>query len=62
MMHYAVYVAQVESRGRSDCVDWSFWLSLSYQLFSHQFIYSLACLSEPYVIWNSAVIIYSNRK
>lgn len=62
MMHYAVFVAQVESLWRSDCVDWSLWLSLTYQLLSHQFIYSLACLSELYVIWNSAVIIYRNRK
>lgn len=62
MMHNAVFIAQVESLGRSDCVDWSFWLSLTYQLFSHQFIYSFACLSELYVIGNSSVIIYRNRK
>lgn len=53
MMHFAVFVVQVDS---------SFWLSLTYQLFSDQFIYSLGGLSELYVIWNAAVIIYRNRK
>lgn len=62
MMHYAGFVAQIESLGCSDCIDSSFWLSLTYQLFSDQFIYSLASLSELYVIWNSVVIIYRNRK